>query len=73
MSKTISATTPIAQRRWLRVSSAARYLDCTPRHVRNLIATGAIRSYRRGNVVWVDGDNLDAFIEAGARTPDEAA
>lgn len=58
---------------WTRPVGASKRMACSLRHVRTLIATGELPSYQRGGVVWLRVDDVDAYIAAGARNPDEAA
>lgn len=58
---------------WVRQAGAARRMSCSARHVRRLIASGQLPSYQRGGTVWLHVDDIDAFIAAGRRDPQDAA
>lgn len=49
------------------IPEAARYLGRSVPAVRNLVARGAIPAHRRDNRVFLDRQDLDAWIELGKR------
>lgn len=51
-----------ARRSLMRVRSVAHELDCTERHVRTLIASGALPAVRFGSESRVRATDLDAFL-----------
>jgi excisionase family DNA binding protein len=48
--------------RLLSVAEAAAYIGRTPKAVRHLIASGALRAVREGSRVHLDRDDLDLWI-----------
>lgn len=52
--------------RWLRVSTVATELKCSPKCVRRLIKRGAIDAVRVGRQWRVDHKSLDDYVRRGS-------
>lgn len=53
---------------WKRRGEVAAYLDCSVRHVDNLIASGKLPASRSGRLVFIRVDDIDRYLEASRTT-----
>jgi excisionase family DNA binding protein len=65
----LATTTPETSRRLLRVSEVARLLGVAPGRVRELVASGDLRSVRLGGQGWhrIPAEDVDRLINGDTR------